>query len=71
MGAGQPTGPFGIRDANRKFLEPLIRNASSDVGHRLRVRQFAEPLLGRDFPSGRGTHEDIVAFVGNRLEGSP
>ena len=38
VGAGQPPGPFGIRDTNWKFLEPLTRDTARDIGDRLGAR---------------------------------
>ena len=59
MGTGEGTGAGGFGHRNRQFLEALGGYCSGNVGgDGVGVRQFADPMLGGDFP-GRGGADEL------------
>ena len=64
VGTGQSASALSLGDANRQLLETLAGDDASNIKCRgICLRQFAEPELCGDFPSGRRADHDVVRLV--------
>lgn len=66
MRARQQAGTFGIGNIDHEFPKTLASNVADNIkGRHGTFRQFAEPVLGSNFPSRRRTDKNVVSLVRN------